>query len=239
LFDGISSHSNIAFVVYCYGKYKAIKDDIIYNFQRYADKYKYDLIISEQENIQKHTWVKLQSFELLSEYKWVITCDMDMYISPSCPDIINFCTINSFNQLINANIATSCLFVIDKSFQKYNYSNYKDLIHSLIKDTCIECMPECLIYNHTNIVDEECWLTRLIYKNKINFNNIRISAYTTNKYNMLLPRDCYRYNIIHFNNYSNNNMVRCLPELYYQLDKRTNVSQMNKYILQQWYSTKY
>jgi len=235
LFDEISSHSNIAFVVYCYGKYKVIKDDIIYNFQRYADKYNYDLIISEQENNYKYPWIKLNSFNLLDRYNWVITCDADMYISPSCPDIINFCTINSFNQILNTNVATSSLFVIGKIFQQYDFFNYNDdIIYSSIKNNCIKCVDHCILLQYRDLIDEECWMTRLLYKYNININVVNINTYTTNRSNMLLPRDCYRYNIIHFNSYNHNNMIYKLPEIYHLLDKRTDVNQLNKYILQQW-----
>ena len=236
MFDEISSHSNIAFVVYCYEKYKAIKDDIIYNFQRYADKYKYDLIISEQENNYKYPWIKLNSFNLLDNYDWVITCDLDTYISPFCPDIISFCNEGSFNQIINTSTATSSLFVIHRKLlpHRYQFLNYEQFTNLSIKDNCIHCIKHCNLCEYRDIIDEECWLTRILYSNNININLLNINMYTTNRDNILLPTDCYKYNMIHFNSYNYHNMIHILPELFKLLDKREKVNILNRYILNQW-----
>ena len=98
----------------------------------------------------------------------------------------------------------------------------------------MKCVDQCILLLDRDLIDEECWMTRLLYRYNININVININAYTTNRRNMLLPKDCYKYNMIHFNSYNHNNMIYKLPEIYHLLDKRVDVNQLNKYILQQW-----
>jgi len=232
--DVISKH--VAFIIYCYGKYKLIKDNTAYNFERYANKYNYTLIISEQENNYNYPWIKLNSFNLLDSYDWVITCDLDVYISPSCPDIINLCNENSFNQITNTLMTTSSLFVIHKSLLKYRslFLNYVQFIDKSIKDNCIKCIPDCNMSEYRDVIDEECWLTRMLYLNQINKHTININMYTTNRDNILLPADCYRYNMIHFNSYNYHNILNIIPELFKLLDKKEKVNILNRYILNKW-----